>query len=170
MSETSGDFAPIIDEHWAKIYRLAVRMTGQPSEADEIAQETFFRAFRSYSKFEGRSKVETWLYRIAVNVCKKRMIDQKRRQATTLDAVTVEARVEISHIERGETQDLLLRAFGRVSPAHRLVLALSVVEGLIPSEIAEILECKEGTVWSRLHHARNAMATVLRELDPEVDS
>ena len=87
MNETIGDFAPIIDEHWAKIYRLAVRMTGQPSEADEIAQETFFRAFRSYSKFEGRSKVETWLYRIAVNVCKKRMIDQKRRQATTLETV-----------------------------------------------------------------------------------
>lgn len=170
MNEASGDFAPIIDEHWAKIYRLAVRMTGRPSEADEIAQETFFRAFRAYSKFEGRSKVETWLYRIAVNVCKKRMIAQKRRQATTLDAVTAEAPSETPHVERLETRDLLLRALGRVSPAHCLVLTLSVVEGLKPPEIAEILDCKEGTVWSRLHHARNAMASVLRELDPEVDS
>ncbi len=170
MQGPPGSFEPIIDAHWAKILGLALRMTGDRNEAEEIAQQTFFLAYRAWPEFEGRSSVLTWLFRIAVNTCKAHMIKwHGNAAAVSLDDVPPVVVHDHDPIEAREQRERIESAMQAISPKHRMVLTLFCVEELSHEAVAEVIGCPVGTVWSRLYNARAALARKLEALAQEVE-
>lgn len=153
-------FETVIQSCWPRVYQVALRMTGKAAEAEEVAQQAFFLAFQAWPRFEGKAKPETWLFRIAVNACRKHLMDRRRRGHAPLDPEAAAVRPE-DPLVAGERHAGVARAMAALSPAHRLILTLFCVDGLSHGQIAEILECPEGTVWSRLYHAKKALQTHL---------
>jgi RNA polymerase sigma-70 factor (ECF subfamily) len=156
MSATPSDFEPVLQTCWPRIYQVAMRMTGNAAEAEEVSQQAFFLAFQAWDRFEGKAQPETWLFRIAVNACRKHLMEKRRRGHASLEAQTVSYRPEDPLVAR-ERKEGVARAMEALSPSQRLVLTLFCVDGLSHGQIAEILECPEGTVWSRLYHAKKAL-------------
>ncbi len=157
-------FETLIDAHWARVLGLALRMTGDRTEAEEIAQQTFFNAYRAWPEFEHRSTVTTWLFRIAVNTCKQHMLRRRRERALPLDDVALPITHDPDPIEAREGQERIDAAMQAISPKQRMVLTLFCLDGLDHEAVAAILGCPLGTVWSRLYHARAALA---RQLEAE---
>lgn len=155
-------FEQVLEAHWATVQKLALRMTGNPGDAEEITQQTFFLAYRAWPGFEGRAKVTTWLFRIAVNAVKQHMIRERRQRAVPLDQAPPIVSHDPDPIASRESLERFDRAFRAISPKHRMVLTLFCLDGLDHDAIAEILDCPVGTVWSRLHHARTALAKHLQ--------
>lgn len=149
-------------------------MTRNHSDADDIAQETFIRAYRNIHRFRGRSSFYTWLYRITVN-CSK---DHLRRRSRKAEILLADTRDEekgtdaLTYIGRppealAEAQALELRgavdqAMQSLSVKHRAALVLHEFEGLAHADIARVMGCSVGTVRSRLHYARERMRKKLR--------
>lgn len=162
---SSAPFEPVVDAHWASILKLAYRMTGDANEAEEIAQQTFFLAYRAWSRFEQRSSVATWLFRIAANQCKRHLLERQRQNSIPLEQAPPLDTRDQDPFESREAQERLDRALQAIRPGHRLVLTLFCLDELDHASIAEVLGCPIGTVWSRLFHARAALA---RHLEKEV--
>lgn len=162
----TSEFETVIEAHWATVLRLSLRMTGNRGDAEEITQQTFFLAYRAWPTFEQRAKVMTWLFRIAVNTVKQLMIKQRRERAAPLDQAPPMVAHDPDPIESRESREQLDAAMQAISPMHRMVLTLFCLDGLNHEAIAEILGCPVGTVWSRLHNARAALA---RQMQPEAE-
>jgi len=162
-------------EHGETIYRLGRRICYDPQHAEDLVQETFLQAFRSWPRFEGRSTPLTWLYTIAARVCRRmerrRAAEPRRIESlsTLLDSLPEPAEWNRGNAEspldvaaRHEEEDRLRRAISELPTRFRLPLVLKELEGLSIREVADILGVQEGTVKSRLHRAR----LVLRESVP----
>lgn len=166
----------LIREHHAYIRRLVLTILDDGSaaaihaeaEADEAAQDTFIAANRAYSGFRGDASVKTWLTRIAVNQCRARLRKRKSRrrmQAAIRTAHGFEAAArspEESAVE-SEMYRRLWRAVDSLGEKHRTPVLLRYVHELSVPEIAASLDLPEGTVHSRLHHARLRLRAHLSE-------
>ena len=86
MQPNDLSFPEILETHWCPIFQLGLRMFGNPTDAEEMAQQTFFQAYLAWDQFQGRSHIKTWLFRIGINVCRKQLRDRKRFQGSDLDA------------------------------------------------------------------------------------
>jgi RNA polymerase sigma-70 factor, ECF subfamily len=152
-------FAEVVRSNQARILRLATGMLRDRDVAEDVAQETFVRAFRFYGSFRSESALSTWLYRIAVNLC----IDAQRKQARTERLADDDERAEQPDPSPPPDRALEVRELARhaeaaletLSADHKAVLILREVEGLSYAEIARILRIPKGTVMSRLFHARS---------------
>jgi len=144
-----------------KVYRLMVRMVGR-QDADDLTQQVFLQVFRKIDQFAGRSKLETWLYQVAVNQALQHRRKEKRWKFQTL---TLEPR---SHDKREdesyEHKELIERALARLEPELRSIFVLREVEELSYREIAEVTSLPEGTVGSRLNRARRELQQHLSDL------
>lgn len=146
-----GAIDQIVSENYAKVYRFCARRVGDDSAAD-ITQETFVTMQKNFSKFEGKSKVSTWLFGIAHNLCRNH--SRKAKQ----DAVPLENWIDPganNHENAVCARETLQAALKTLSEEHREVVLLHEIEGLTYAEIAELTNVPEGTVKSRLHHAFN---------------
>ena len=159
-----GAFQELVSRYHQKIYVVIVGLLRNREDALDVAQETFFRAYRKIKSFQGGSSFYTWLYRIAVNIA----IDSQRRQKRnpldfreTMDGLFEEqnevARDPFSDVHDRELREKLLSAINDLTPEHKAVIILRTVEGLSYKDIGEILGCSEGTVMSRLHYARKKL-------------
>lgn len=170
-------FAQLVQANQNKIYSLALRMTGNPEDSADLAQEAFLRAWRNLSSFQEGSSFSTWLYRLTSNLCIDFLRKEKRRRAavTTIsldnDDTDDSPPIEIAdhrftpetEVERRELRAAMSRALHNLSEDHRQILILREVEGLSYTEIAEALELEEGTVKSRIARARISLRNNLQK-------
>lgn len=145
--------------HVERIYRLALRMTGDADNAFDVVQETFIRAFAGVGSFDGRSSLGTWLYRIATNEA----LSFFRRNAVRERhlRVVAEQRDEPADRQGGSIDDDVSDALSKLSDYDRAVLLLKYQENLSYDEIAATLDCAPGTVASRLNRARARLRKTL---------
>jgi RNA polymerase sigma-70 factor, ECF subfamily len=161
-------FATLVDTYKDRIYNMAFRYLGRHEDAEDVAQETFVRAYRGIQDFEGRSRVYTWLYSIAGNLARNHVRDRARKgrnQAVSLDQISdrgaalaqdfgAAAETPGTLAQAHELQDLLQQCVEELPEHYRLVFILRTYEGLTYDEIAEAVRCPRGTVKSRLNQAR----------------
>jgi RNA polymerase sigma-70 factor (ECF subfamily) len=148
------------------VYRLANKMVGNEQDAEDVLQETFFKALRSINTFEEKSSLATWIYRIAVNealmVLRKRKPDPVELDHDRDDDESIETPVEIvdwccmpeRELMDEESRVFLNQAVGLLSPGLKAVFLLRDVEGLSVRETAEALKVSESVVKTRLLRAR----------------
>jgi RNA polymerase sigma-70 factor (ECF subfamily) len=165
-------FRELFDRYRTRAYRLAYRFLGKHEDALDVVQDAFVKVYRSLSGFESRSKFSTWLMRIVTNTCLDLRRSRGSASAVSLSDEIVETLADESQPERqvdtpiekleyGELRQALSRALDRLSDAHRTVFVLHAEEGLTYREIAEIAGISEGTVMSRLYHARRNLQKIL---------
>lgn len=144
-----------------RVYRLLVRMVGR-SEAADVLQQVFLQVLREISRFDGRSRFETWLYRVTINEALQHLRRQKRWRWTSLVSDLVDH--EPNHERQLDYKDLLEQALARLEPDLRSLYLLREVEKQSYAEIAEATHIPEGTVASRLNRARQLLKQYLLEL------
>ena len=168
-------FARLVSLHEGMVFNLAARLVGDAEEARDVAQEVFLQVYRRLGRFEGRSSLKTWIYRIVVNHCHNRRRFWQRRgrdKQEVLDerfAASDEGRGgwAVSPYEatrRRERADRVQSALLALSFEQRSVLVLREVEGLSCEEVAATLGIPDGTVKSRLSRAREALRARLVDL------
>ena len=168
-------FAQLVDQNSDHIYRLALRLTGNPQDAEDVVQETFIKAFNNVESFEGRSKVSTWLYRIATN--EALMLLRRRKDGIThIDEGVETDEGEIMPIQivdwcclpeqeimTEETRQVLQDAALQLSSTNRAAFLLRDVEGLSTQEAAEALDISESALKVRLMRARLQLREALSD-------
>ncbi len=172
-------FEMLVVKYQRRVERLVGRMMRDADQVQDVAQESFIRAYRALPRFRGDSAFYTWLYRIAVNTAKKALVEL-RRDPLVSEAMlaagddadeTSRGRSELTH---GETPEALLAtkeiaaavnaAVQALSEDLRQAITLREIEGLSYEEIADVMNCPIGTVRSRIFRAREAIAARLRPL------
>jgi RNA polymerase sigma-70 factor (ECF subfamily) len=144
-----------------RVFRLVSRMVGF-QEAPDLVQQVFLQTFRTIGQFSGHSRFETWLYRLAVNECLQFLRQAKRRPCEGLAHEPADH--SPSHARQVQHRELLERGLQRLDPDLRCIFLLREVEGLAYREIAKALGIPDGTVGSRLNHARAELKERLIEL------
>ena len=172
----SGDveaFETLIQSHQKKVYNIALRMTKNPEDAQELAQDALVRAFTSIKKFRGDSSFSTWLYRITINVCtdflRKRnkavLISMEQGAAANDNGQAMQIPEETPGpeelAEKAQLKELLRDAMNSLSDEHRQVLILRDMMDLSYKEIADTLNVNEGTVKSRINRARTGLKEII---------
>jgi RNA polymerase sigma-70 factor (ECF subfamily) len=161
-------FARIVRHYQRAVYRVAYGLTRNPSDADDLAQETFVRAYRALDRFRVGEPLYPWLSRIAVNLSYSLYRHRRRRPETPLEPLLEAGRQwsggqdPSEEVEERERRQHLGEAFDALSEEHRAILVLRVVEGLSYDEISRALGIPAGTVMSRLSRARSELKTRLK--------
>ena len=161
-------FEALVRIHADRLYGVVLHLCGTPHEAEEVTQETFIRAWCAIARFDGRSQLFTWLYRIGVNEAKRRL----QRGERALRTVSLEespgdppdlSKAPERHAERGALRAALERAVRALPLPYRAPLVLRDIEGLTTGEAAEILGISEAALKSRLHRARALVREALED-------
>lgn len=172
-------FGRLVRRHQRRVYAAALHILGNHSDADDVTQEAFVRAYRGLGSFDGRADFFTWLYRIAVNTALNALRTGKRgavlHQRSGEEAAHVGGRPEaLGHgapspaqrVEHTGEVARVLAAVAELSPALRVTLVLATVEELPHKQIAEILQIPEGTVAWRVNEARRLLRLRLEMTQP----
>jgi RNA polymerase sigma-70 factor, ECF subfamily len=172
-------FEMLVIKYQRRIERLIARMIRDTDLVQDIAQETFIRAYRALPRFRGDSAFYTWLYRIAVNTAKKAMVELKR-DPLVLESAMAGADDE-DETSRGRTEPTDMAtpeavlaskeiatavnaAIEALSEDLRQAITLREIEGMSYEDISDVMDCPIGTVRSRIFRAREAIAARLRPL------
>ena len=168
----------LVIKYQRRIQRLIGRMVRDVDLVEDIAQETFIRAYRALAQFRGDAQFYTWLYRIAVNTAKKALMELKRDPTISENSFKSGDEDETSHLENEltslETPEALLAskeiaamvnaAMEALPEELRQAIALREIEGLSYEEISEVMNCPIGTVRSRIFRAREAISARVKPL------
>ena len=174
----SGDasaFDELVVKYSPKLYGLVYHMTSNKDDTHDLLQDVFAKAYRSVSKFRGKSTFYTWIYSIAVNMTLNFLKKRKRRTASSFDDVDTgiqndPAFIDISHRSNPrrqtnihELQKKLNEAMQKLSEEHRAVVTMFDIQGISHAEIGKVLGVSEGTVRSRLFYAHQQLRGHLSE-------
>jgi RNA polymerase sigma-70 factor (ECF subfamily) len=168
-------FDLLISKYQHRIISLVARYVSDQTEAQDVAQEAFIKAYRAIDRFRGDSAFYTWLYRIAINTAKNWLVARKRRPpATDIDAVDAEQYDMESRLkEHGTPENELMRdeikrtvfdTIAELPDDLRTAIMLREMEGMSYEDIAITMDCPIGTVRSRIFRAREAIDEKLRPL------
>ena len=178
LSILGGDpaaYRQLVETYQGRIYGMVCGMVRDPEEARDVTQDVFIKAYQSLERFRIDSNFYTWIYRIAMHRAIDHLRKKKRRPVQVYDdEVATHHGGELSPDHARESPDATLQrsrlraqiqeAISKLSPDHRQVIVLRELEGLSYREIAEILEVPEGTVMSRLFHARRKLLEVMQPM------
>jgi RNA polymerase sigma-70 factor (ECF subfamily) len=161
-------FEELVRRYRSRIVALALHLSGNQSEAEDITQEVFLKAYQKLDSFEGRSHFFTWVYRMAVNRALNVKRDRKRRREETMDdprvdrAVAIDAAGDpVKAAELRRTYARLLQALDSLPGPMRTSVVLVALQGLSHAEAAVVQKCSEGTIAWRIHQARARLRTAL---------
>ncbi|MEW2504281.1 sigma-70 family RNA polymerase sigma factor [Amycolatopsis sp. NPDC047767] len=161
-------FDTLVRRHTPMMYRVALRITGSPAEAEDVVQEAWLAAWRSLATFRQESAVSTWLYRVVTNGALDLL--RRHRPTVSIESVSIAEAPDLvadgtpeRQVVHAEQVDAVLRAIARLDVAQRVPLVLRELEGLSYEEVAEVLEVGVPALRSRLHRARVALLGQLRE-------
>ncbi len=174
-------FDELVTKYRTRIYAMVYQMVRNEQDAWDLAQDGFFKAWKSLDKFRFQSSFYTWLYRIVTNVSidwlRKRTLRPEGEFDDNIARTDIEPTADVTpkagvspqrQMERGELRERLDAAIARLSPEHRAVILLKEVEGLQYHEIADVVGCSIGTVMSRLFYARKKLQTLLKDLHENI--
>ncbi len=151
-------FEQLVAEYGDRVYAIALRLTGSPTDADDVMQEALLRAFQNWADFRGEAQASTWLYRITVNAAAERARNRQREPeaAEPLDDLDVpDWSSDVGQIvAQQELRQEIEAAILRLPIELRSVLVLRDIEGQSTAETMTILGASEGKVKARLHRAR----------------
>jgi RNA polymerase sigma-70 factor (ECF subfamily) len=173
-------FNDLVRAYERRVFALVLRMLGgNRAEAEDLAQEVFVQVFKAIGTFRGESKLSTWVYRIAVNLCKNRSKYLRVRHADEQDELeAIAERVPMGEVKRAnvaqvarpdemlaghEVERIVQQAILKIEPSFRECLVLRDVEELSYEEIGEITGLPPGTVKSRIHRARAMLKELVEE-------
>ena len=177
----SGDqkaFELLVIKYQRRIQRLIGRMVRDVDLVEDIAQETFIRAYRALAQFRGEAQFYTWLYRIAVNTAKKALMDLKRNptvseiffrsgdddETSFLENELTSAETPDAVLASKEIAEMVNAAMDALPEELRQAITLREIEGLSYEEISEAMNCPIGTVRSRIFRAREAISEKVKPL------
>jgi RNA polymerase sigma-70 factor (ECF subfamily) len=165
----------LVQRYQERIYATVYHMTSNHEDANDLAQESFIKAFQALKSFKGGSSFYTWLYRIAVNKTINFLKQRKNRIHLSLNDLDFNAEHDPDLVafvsdktprrdaNLSELQEKLNTALMKLSEPHRLVVVLHDVQGLSHEEIAKVMDCNIGTVRSRLFYARQQLQAWLSD-------
>ncbi|MCL6460139.1 MAG: RNA polymerase sigma factor [Gorillibacterium sp.] len=168
----SPEIETLVKQYWHDVWQYAFFLTRQEHMADDIAQDTFIRAFRSIASFRGQCEVKTWLFKIARNTAynyKKSAFLKKVTLRGLLFETKAAPSAETEYFNRSMTNDLW-SAVLRLPPKDREILILHAHYELSHMELTELLGIAEGTVKSRIHRARARLAREMKEEDGHAET
>ena len=170
-----GAYDDLVRRYQERIYATIYHMTANHEDANDLAQESFIKAFQALKSFKGGSSFYTWLYRIAVNKTINFLKQRKNRIHLSLNdldfntehnpdlVALISEQTPRREINLSELQEKLNAALLKLSEPHRLVVVLHDVQGMPHDEIAKVMECNIGTVRSRLFYARQQLQALLAD-------
>ena len=165
-------FEELLLAHQTNVYNLALKMTGNQTDAEDVTQEAFFKAFRLLKGFRGDSRFSVWLYRITYNQCLDFLRKRKRTQAISLSQSDDEGddfALEIPDVRelpentaiRRELGNAINKSINELNQNYREIIVMREIADMSYSDIANTLNINEGTVKSRLSRARKSLANLL---------
>ncbi|MGR8920276.1 MAG: RNA polymerase sigma factor RpoE [Gammaproteobacteria bacterium] len=168
-------FDLLVLKYQHRIVKLVSRYVREPSDALDVTQETFLKAFRALPKFRGDSAFYTWIYRIAINTAKNYLVSLSRRPSGVdlenedgepIDLESLQKTLDTPEhlLLTDEIRETILDAMQKLPADLREAITLREVDGLSYEEIAEAMDCPIGTVRSRIFRARDAIDQRLRPL------
>lgn len=168
-------FDALVRKYQHKIVKLVSRYVYEPAEAQDIAQETFIKAYRALPRFRGDSAFYTWIYRIAINTAKNYLVANSRRpvdqQLDLQDPEQYEMNARLKDVDTPESmlltdeiQATVEGAIQELPEELRTAIVLRELEGMSYEEIAAAMDCPVGTVRSRIFRAREAISERLQPL------
>jgi RNA polymerase sigma factor (sigma-70 family) len=161
-----ASFDQLIVKYRERVYGIIYNLVANREDAADLSQDTFIKAFQAINRFQGGCSFFTWLYKIAVNTSLSHLRKNGMRSFFSLEKLSEEGGdtqiIDRLTDKRGadretylrELQEKLNEALQKLSIPHRTVITLFEIEGLSHSEIADVMDCSEGTVRSRLHYAK----------------
>ncbi len=168
-------FDPLILKYRERVYSVIYNLTSNREDASDLTQDTFIKAFKSITRFKGKSSFFTWLYRIAVNSTLTHLKKNRFRHFFSFEKISeedksgefIEGLVATTKSDKGtlinELQEKLNEALQKLSFKHRTVVTLFEIDQLSHKEIADVVGCSEGTVRSRLHYAKQELQALLND-------
>ncbi len=168
-------FDLLVLKYQHRIVKLVSRYVREPSDALDVTQETFLKAYRALPNFRGDSAFYTWVYRIAINTAKNYLVSLSRRplevelendNGSTLDVQSLQKNLDTPEhlLLTDEIRETILDAMARLPDDLREAITLREVDGLSYEEIAEAMSCPIGTVRSRIFRARDAIDQRIKPL------
>ena len=171
-------FDELVRRYQWRIYALTYNMTSSSTDAEDLVQEVFVKAYRSLSRFKGKSSFYTWIYRIAVNHTINFLRKRGRRTMLSLDDLDMAVERDPDYValssgagpfrmaSLAELHEKLNTALQQLSEKHRAVVVLHDIQGIPHDQIARMMKCSSGTIRSRLFYARKQLQSALEEFAP----
>jgi RNA polymerase sigma-70 factor, ECF subfamily len=163
------DFTLLYREHCQAVFYLALRLTGNATQAEDVTHDVFLKAFRAADRFEGTAAVRTWLYRITLNHCANlrkswsaRNIHSSGEEAD-LERPSSPDRIPSAVLESKELGERIQKALESLTPEYRLVLLLVADESLSYEQVGQLTQQSADAVRGKLHRARKAFAVAFNE-------
>ena len=146
------------------LYYLTLRFVRNEQAAADLTQTAFLRAFQGLEGFRQGASFKTWLYRIAINLCKNYLRDRDRKGLENSGEIDPPSHTNpLQELIKHEDQRLMIQAWRQLPEKQRLTVTLKIQEGMKYREIAEVLECSVGAVKANFHHACTKLKEILQE-------
>ncbi len=161
-------FEELVTQYQERVHRVAWRILRDDESAEDAAQEAFIKVYRHIGRFEGRSSLYTWIYRITVNIALNKLKRDRFRQMLPLgDIARPERRPEFDPARMAQSSEIterITQAVATLPEKQRAVFTLKFYEGLSHNEIADIVGCSEGTSKANYFHAVRKLRRLLEDL------